>query len=235
MKKILLIHGWNYRNYTSQTKEKDAWHNRPELVKELKKKFEVYTLNLPGFCGEKEPNTAWDLNDYAKYIDDYLKSKNLKVDYILGYSFGGAIAVTYYLNYGKKEKLILVSPAISRNHDKSRKFIKTPKCLTKIRNIIRDIYLIKIVKTNEMVYGTKFLRNTYQKIVRVDLKEELIKIPSDKLLIIYGEKDNMVKPNEVNNFLDKKYKKRVHFIKEGDHNIGKTHYKKIIEIINNNY
>lgn len=37
MKKVLLIHGWNYRNYTGQTKEKDAWHNRLELVNNLEK------------------------------------------------------------------------------------------------------------------------------------------------------------------------------------------------------
>ena len=99
MKKILLIHGWNYRNYTSQTDEKDAWHNRKEFVDNLSKKYEVYKLNLPGFCGEKEYKDAWTLDDYAKFIEDYLTKQKIDVDYILGYSFGGAIAITYYLKY----------------------------------------------------------------------------------------------------------------------------------------
>lgn len=37
MKNILLLHGWNYKNYTGMTTSKDAWHNRENLVKELKK------------------------------------------------------------------------------------------------------------------------------------------------------------------------------------------------------
>ncbi|MDE5540025.1 MAG: alpha/beta hydrolase, partial [Bacilli bacterium] len=181
MKKILLIHGWNYLNYTSKTKETDAWHNRQEMVQELKKDYEVYKLNLPGFCGAEEPKKAWNLDDYADFIKEYLDKHKLKVDYVLGYSFGGAVAISYYLKHGKNEKVILVSPAIIRNNNASKKFMKTPKILDKVRNKIRDFYLIHIVKTNEMVSGTKFLRNTYQIIVRVDLRDKVIKIPSDKL------------------------------------------------------
>ncbi|MBE6155660.1 MAG: alpha/beta hydrolase [Firmicutes bacterium] len=234
MKKILLIHGWNYRNYTTQTNEKDAWHNRMELVRELSKDYEVYRLNLPGFCGQKEPEKAWNLDDYAKYIHDYLKSKKLSVNYILGYSFGGAVAINYYLKYGHEEKIILVSPAIIRNQEKSKKFIKTPACIQTLRNFLRNQYIVRIVKTPEMVYGTKFLRNTYQIIARIDLRNLLLQIPANNLLLIYGEKDNMVNPKAVFNFLPTNYQNKVKFIPDGDHNIGKTHYKDIINLIKNN-
>lgn len=234
MKKILLIHGWNYRNYTSQTKETDAWHNRKELVQELKANYEVYKLNLPGFCGEKEPSCAWTLDDYAKFIKDYLDKNKLNVDYILGYSFGGAVAISYFLKYGNQEKLILVSPAIIRNNDKSKKFIKTPKVFNKLRNILRDQYLIRVVKTPEMVYGTKFLRNTYQSIVREDLQESILKINEKDLLVIYGDEDKMVSPHIVLEHLPRNYQKRVKLISGGGHNIGKTHYEQVIKLINEN-
>lgn len=234
MKKILLIHGWNYRNYTSQTEEKDAWHNRSDLVKELEKNYEVYKLNLPGFCGEKEPQKAWNLDDYAKYINNYLSKNKLKVDYVLGYSFGGAVAILYYLKYHNKEKLILVSPAIIRNNMKSKKFISTPKMFDKLRKYLRDLYLVHIVKTNEMVYGTKFLRNTYQNIVREDLTDKILKIKEEELLIIYGDDDHMVNPHQVKEFLPKNYKSRVKMIMGGGHNIGQTHYKEIIKLIKEN-
>ena len=234
MKKILLIHGWNYRNYTSQTNEKDAWHNRQRLVELLSKEYEVYKLNLPGFCGEKEPKKSWDLNDYAKYIKNYLEKNKLKVDYILGYSLGGAVAVTYKLKYGKNEKLILVSPAIIRNNNNSKKFVKTPKILDKLRSFLRNQYIIHVVKTPEMVYGTKFLRDTYQIIVREDLRDSVLKIKSQDLLIIYGEKDDMVNPKGVINYLPKEYEKRIKLIINGDHNIGQSHYEEIVKIINEN-
>ncbi|MCH5166831.1 MAG: alpha/beta hydrolase [Erysipelotrichales bacterium] len=231
MKKILLLHGWNYKNYTKLTEEKDAWHNRKKFVSELEKNYEVYKLNFPGFCSEKEPKKSWNLSDFAKYVHDYLETNNLKVDYVLGYSFGGAVAVTYNRLYDSKQKLILISPAIVRNYDKSKKFIKTPAFLTPIRNLIRNSYLINIVKTNEMVYGTKFLRDTYQSIVRIELIDEIEKIDPNRLKIIYGTEDKMVNPRLVESKVLDKYKKCIYFIEGGGHDIANTHTKELIDII----
>ena len=135
-KKILLLHGWNWRNYTNLTKSKDAWDNRKKFVQKLESKYEVYKLNFPGFCGEPEPREEWKLEDYANFVKEYLEKNKMKVDYILGYSFGGAVAITYNHLYDPKQKLILISPAITRNADKSRKMIKTPKFMQKARNMI---------------------------------------------------------------------------------------------------
>lgn len=231
MKKILLLHGWNYLNYTSMTEKRDAWHNREKLVKELEKRYKVYKVNFPGFCGEKEPKKAWTLKDYAKYVKDYLDTNNLKVDYILGYSFGGAVAVSYNLEYDNNQDLILISPAIIRNYKKSKSFIPTPKILNPIRNKIRDFYLIHKVKTNEMVYGTKFLRETYQNIVRVELLNDLEKIDKKHLKIIYGEEDKMVNPQRVLETIKDEYKKNIFLIKDGGHDIANTHVNDILEII----
>ncbi len=231
MKKILLLHGWNNLNYTNQTKEKDAWHNRKEFVDALDKKYEIYKINFPGFCGQEEPNKAWKLSDFAAYVNEYLNKNKLKVDYILGYSFGGAVAIQYNKEYDNNQKLILISPAITRNKDKSKKYIKTPTFLNPIRNFLRDIYLIYVVKNKYMVSGTKFLRGTYQNIVRVELLDDLKQIDPQKLTIIYGEKDTMVNPKYIINNISKKLNERVHLIKEGGHNIAKTHPQEIMEIL----
>lgn len=231
MKKILLLHGWNYRNYTSMTEEKDSWHNRKALVEELEKEYKVYKLNFPGFCGEEEPKKAWELEDFAYYVKDYLESNNLNVDYILGYSFGGAVAVTYNRLIDNNQDLILISPAIIRNYKKSKNFIKTPTILNPIRNAIRDFYLIHKVKTNEMVHGTSFLRKTYQNIVRIELLDEVEKIEPKHIKIIYGSEDTMVNPKRVIETINKKYKDNIYLIEGGGHDIANTHVKEIIEII----
>ena len=230
-KSILLIHGWNYQNYTSQTKETDAWHNREELVKRLEQNYKVYKLNLPGFCGEAEPDEAWNLNNYADYINDYIKKNNLDIDYILGYSFGGSVAIRYKTKFKAKQKLILVSPAIIRTTKKSKSFIKTPEALQGIRNCLRDFYVIHILKTNEMVYGTKFLRGSYQSIVREDLEDEVKGLPKNDFVIIYGDEDEQVNPHKVIDYLGEDYKDNIDLIKGGKHNIGVTHPKEVEEAI----
>ena len=35
MKSILLLHGWNYKDYTSLTDSKDAWNKRKRFVKKI--------------------------------------------------------------------------------------------------------------------------------------------------------------------------------------------------------
>ena len=231
MKKVLLLHGWNYMNYTKMTKKCDAWDNRKSFVKELEKNFDIYKLNFPGFCGEEEPKRAWDLTDFANYVYEYLKTNNLTVDYILGYSFGGAVAIFYNRMYDANQKLILISPAIVRNHNKSKKFIATPKFLQPIRNVVRKFYLIKIVKNNELVYGTKFLRDTYQNIVRIELINDLESIDPELIKIIYGSEDSMVNPNLVMSKIKDKYKKCFQVIDGGGHDIANTHTDELIKII----
>jgi pimeloyl-ACP methyl ester carboxylesterase len=232
-KNILLIHGWDYNNYYGRTTQ-EAWNNRMKFISELEKKYNVYYPSLPGFGTTKEPKTkSWTLDDFADYINEYILKNKIKVDYILGYSFGGAVALRYKTKFNQDVKEILASPALIRNEDNSKHFIKTPKLLNPIRNFIRDIYLIKKVKVKEMVYGTKFLRNTYQNIVRVKMLDELETLNPNDFQLIYGSEDNMVNPQKVIKSVKKEFKNRIVLIDGGGHDIANTHTSELIQIINN--
>lgn len=231
MKKILLIHGWDYDNYYGRI-ENEAWKNRESFVKELEKKYEVKRPDLPGFGLNPSPKSkGYDINDFAKFIKEYIAENKFYPDYILGYSFGGAVAVTYKKNYKGSEKLILVSPALIRNFNNSKKYMKTPKIIEPLRNKLRDLYLIHKVKVPEMVYGTKFLRNSYQSIVRVEITKELEEMNKKDFIIVYGSQDDMVDPNRMMSIINKDVQKRIHFIKGGGHDIANTHTKELIKII----
>lgn len=226
MKSILLLHGWNYENYTNLTTSKDAWDNRKDFVDKLSKEYTIYKLNFPGFCGPPEPDKPWYLKDYVEYVYKYIKDNKLKVDYILGYSFGGAVATLYNYMKDPTQDIILISPAIARTNVEP--INKKP---SKLRSTLRDLYLKKIVKNKYMINGTKFLNASYQNIVRIELINELNKIDPNKLLIIYGDKDEMVDPYKVYNGLDNEHKDRVVFIKDGMHDIANTHTDELISII----
>lgn len=229
MKTILLIHGWGYQSYNRFNKD-DVWQDRKKFIDKLSKEFKIIKLNLPGFGGTKEPKEKyWTLDNYANYVNDFLKDK--KVDYILGYSFGGAVAVSYKLKYQTKIKLILVAPAINRKYQKTYNFSKTPKLFDNIRKHLRNMYLIYIVKNNFMKYGTKFLRETYQNIVRIDLTNKIIQIKPNEIGFIYGDQDEMVNPQKTIMELPKEYQKRIKLIKNGKHDIANSHPDKIVSLI----
>ena len=121
----------------------------------------------------KEPKEAWTLDDYALYVNSYIRTSNIKFDFILGYSFGGAVAIRYNILFNNFQKLILVAPAITRNTNRSIKFIPTPEILKPLRKVVKDLYLKYIIKNEFMINGTKFLNDSYQNIVRVDLINDI--------------------------------------------------------------
>ena len=145
-KNLLLLHGWDYDLYSLRSTSNDPWNNYKKLIKLLENRFNIYKLNFPGFCNQEEPtDKEWNLENYSRYVDKYIKDNNLNIDYILGYSFGGAVATKWKTITKSDVKLILVAPAIIRDSNKSRKFIKTPKFMNNIRKLIRDFYLIYIL------------------------------------------------------------------------------------------
>ncbi|TRZ77942.1 alpha/beta hydrolase [bacterium] len=238
MKRIALIHGWNYKNYSACAKSDNAWEDRADLLKEIGKDFEVFGFNLPGFCRESEPkNSSWEIEDFARYFENLLVKKNFVPDVVLGYSFGGAIALKWKILFKKDTKVVLVSPALLRAYSNKkpqsvlRKVVKTllPNFLIEI---LRDFYLAHIVKNPYYYHGTKFLRRTYLNIVSVDMSEELQNVLSNEVQLIFGENDTATPPQLLlEKIQSQELKNRFAIIKDGDHDIGQTHYKEICEVI----
>lgn len=233
MKKILLIHGWNYTNYTSLGC-RNAWENRSKFVKVLSEHFNVVTINLPGFCGQADPESPWMLDDFVQHIDQIIRKE--KPDYLLGYSFGGAIALRWKKMTGDiRIKTFLISPAIIRKYESKdlgllQKSIKAilPK---KLVSALRDFYLIKIIKNPYYAHATQIMRETYRNIVSVDLRQDLMGV-SDALTLIYGEHDSATPPKLVRACLE--YPSAHHeliVIPHGGHDIANSHTNELVSII----
>ncbi len=233
-KTAILIHGWSPNRYTTRIKNpypSFGWDHMPELTSLLSKNFKLKYYNLPGFCGEPEPNKDhFDVEDFTNVFAKWMKKEGHNAKVIIGYSFGGAIALDYKVRSKTHIPIILISPAIIRaNTLKSNvaALIKRlfPKVVSgKLRRIYQNI-------TSEYYRkGTPFLKNTYNIIVRRDLRPLLKKINSKEVLLIYGTHDsatpwNLVEKTVVNNKL--KYQ----LFQDGNHNIGQTHPREIVEKI----
>ena len=233
MQKILLIHGWNYTNYNS-SKCIDAWQNRKGFVDELQKYFEVLKVNLPGFCGTSDPFKPWSLDDYVSYVDQIIKIQ--KPDIVLGYSFGGAIALKWKHDSCDKDiKVVLVSPAIIRNYQ-TKKISKIGKYIKRIlpqsiTSWLRDIYLTRFNSNPYYIHASKIMRETYRNIVTVDLRKELLDL-SEPITLIYGGKDTATPPFLVKEVITKTpVKHNIEIISDGGHDIANSHTSKLVESI----
>lgn len=231
--KILLIHGWNYVNYTSSGCA-NAWANRSGFIANLSKHFEVISFNLPGFCGEKDPPFPWTLDDFVSFVGRKIEQE--KPDYLLGYSFGGAIALRWKKTTGDtRVKSILVSPAIIRRYEKEnlnivQKILKTVLS-DKIVSTLRDIYLTKVIKNPYYTNANSVMRKTYRNIVALDLRDDLLSV-SDSITLIYGENDTATPPALVKSVLGECCKiHNLHIISGGGHDIANTHTEELISVI----
>ena len=230
--KILLIHGWDYANYTSSGCT-DAWSNRSKFLQALSSQhFDVVTINLPGFCGQPDPKTPWMLDDYVDYVNVVIKKEQL--EYILGYSFGGAIVLRWKKHSKDMTvKAFLVSPAIIRRYEKvDLSFIqKMLKGIlsNKLISLFRDLYLTKVVKNPYYSNATKVMRETYCNIVGADLRKDFQEL-SDSVTLIYGENDTATPPSLVLEALSRsKVQHEVKVISTGGHDIANSHTKELDE------
>jgi len=185
---LLLLHGWE-NNLT-------IWNEITPLLNN----YRVVRLDLPGFGKSDLPPKAWNVSDYAEFLNRFLEKLNISKTIIIGHSFGGRIAIKFSVLYPEKvSKLILVDSGGIR--------LKTPKkfiafTLAKLGKIFFCLPLIKVQrdKIREKFYKTikaedyfnissPIIKNSFVKIINEDLRIEAKKIKSETL-IIWGEKDN---------------------------------------------
>jgi len=181
---LIIIHGWT----------KEGSNSFIKIAELLKDDFDIYLIDLPGF--KKQIEKPYDFNDYLKYLESEIKIEKF---YLLGHSFGGALAMLYTLKYPEKiKKLILYNPAIFR--EKNIK-IKISFFLSKIFKFLIKIFPEKIIHFLKKAYY-KFIIKSYDyfladekmkitfKNINQDLREKAKEIKV-KTVILWGEKDKI--------------------------------------------
>jgi 3-oxoadipate enol-lactonase len=232
MPKLLLLHGWDYRNYTGQGCH-DAWHNRSVLVQGLAGAFQVVRFNFPGFCGEADPPRPWEMGDFVEMVDDIIRRE--APDVALGYSFGGAVLLSWKSRTGdRRVKAVLVSPAILRRYEEAS--VSLPGALRRaLPATLREwgalLYLRVRGRNPYYTKATRVMRRTYRNIVALDLRDRLRDV-TDPLCLIYGERDSATPPDMVADFLAREdLPHRLHVIPGGDHDIGTTHTDQVVRLV----
>src|SRR5574343_726855 len=235
LKTIVLIHGWSpllYNNIASKIGIKDSWYNRQDFISILGKKYNLFFYTIPGFCGRVEPKTSfWKLEDFANDFNNWLISEKIDPDLVLGYSFGGAIAVDWKLHFNKDVKIILIASALLRKSTGKSSFGKLFNFLSGVPLLgflLKHFYLLCVNKYYRL--GTSFLRKSYDSIVREDLSNKILEIKKGEALFIYGNNDTATPWSNIATFVQNSGNPYL-VVKNGGHNIGQTHPNEIIGAI----
>ena len=189
---ILILHGWGGSS--------KSWTRIKELLEN--QGYKIYIPDLPGFGGNPAPQTPWSVDDYVDWVNNFCEKQGLSRFFLLGHSFGGALAVKIAAKAPEKiEKLILVAPALKRDRTIKYYFylilakIGKPIFSLPILSFLLPIaqrVLYKIEGTSDYhkleIEKAVMMKETFKKIVAEDLRFCLPLI-KNKTLILWGKKD----------------------------------------------
>jgi pimeloyl-ACP methyl ester carboxylesterase len=183
-KSLIILHGWG-----------DSSKTFSELANHLQASYELLVLDMPGFGGSQLPERAWGVEDYAKFVTEWINKLKVEPYAVMGHSFGGIVALELAANQPSFKKLILLASAGIRSKNMMRK--KLLRGSAKVGKV--PLYLLPKAKRNRV--RQKFyqsigsdsmllphMQDTYRRIIDQDMRPEAAKIILPTLLV-YGQSD----------------------------------------------
>ncbi len=184
-KPFLILHGWGSNS--------DRWVSVAEKISE--KGFKVYVPDLPGFGKSDALTTAWNMNNYVNWLENLVKELNLNEFYLMGHSFGGALAVKLTIKHAQDvKKLFLVSAASVRKKTTKKWAYKNISKIVKpfsffpFYEFFRKAFYKFVIRKSDYVYVEGVMKETFKNVVFEDLSQftGFIRTPT---VIIWGDKD----------------------------------------------
>ncbi len=186
-KVVVLLHGWG-----------DSSQTFAALAKSLSAEYSVLVPDLPGFGGSQEPPSAWGIDEYARFVVDWLNKLGVKQVYaLIGHSNGGAISVALAGNgLVDAKKVVLLASSGIRDVNKLRKMVLGggAKLVKMPLKILPKSTQGKIKRQAYSAVGSDYglmpeMDASYRKIISQDMQATATRIKQPTLLI-YGSNDN---------------------------------------------
>lgn len=176
-KRLLILHGWG-----SDLRIFD------QVTTALSQNFQLILVDLPGFGRSSSLPYPFTLDDYTLTVEGFLTALEINEVFVLGHSFGGAVAIKLATLSNKVKRLILEDSSGIRNKDlmvklkiyiyKTLKLILSEKYREKLRRVLGS----------SDYRSAGVLRSTFVKVVNENIQNTLSKINLPTLLI-WGRND----------------------------------------------
>ena len=176
-KTIIALHGWGQNIEMMDL-----------LLNSFSKNYRLIIFDLPGHGESTEPPRAYELIDFVKILEKFVKDNNIKNPIFVGHSFGGKLSLLY-ASRNKVDKLILLAPPYKKSEAKVDIRIRLLKKLKFIpgTNLILQKLKNKLGSTDYR-NASEVMRAVMVKHVNTDITEDVKKIKCPTL-IVWGDND----------------------------------------------
>ena len=189
---VLLLHGWG----ASIEAMASIWR-----FLDNQRKYKIYVIDFPGESNKSSvPPTVWGVPEYGEMVKKFIEENKIEKPNVIAHSFGGRVTIYLASKYQALfDKIILTDAAgvkpkmtfkkfINRYKFKFGKFILNTFTKKEIRDKKLQEYRDKHSSPDYKALKSDVMRETFKKVINLDLTPNLKDITRPTLLI-WGEND----------------------------------------------
>lgn len=185
-KPVLFLHGWL-----------GSWRYWMPTMEAISDKYRTYALDLWGFGDSDKSKSRYEVSDYVALVNNFVDNMGIREAPIIGHSLGASIALEYTVRHPDRAKKVMAVSLPMTPDSINRKLIDTanPSGLAKMlwwRQISHKEVQREVEKTADVAISI-----SVQSVAKLNVSSriEIISKSSDSmLLMVYGEKDDMIDP-----------------------------------------
>jgi len=183
---LLFLHGW-----------RNDLHSFDAVSRDLAASCRIIRLDLPGFGGTELPHETWELDDYVRFVADFVKKLDISVDVLCGHSLGGRIVIKGLGSgaFRPKKAVLIASAGIAKKKTWRNRMLKVVAKTGKAATSVPPFSLWQSALKRKLYAhaGSDYnnagsLKNTFVKVVGEDLGASAQKIVVP-VLLIWGDRD----------------------------------------------
>ena len=181
---MLFLHGW-----------RNDLHSFDALVPELAASYRIIRLDLPGFGGTETPRMAWELNDYVRFVADFIRKLGISIDVMVGHSLGGRIMIKGLGSkvFSPKKAVLIASAGIAKRKTWRNRILKVIAKIGKAVTVAPPFSLWRnLLRRKLYAYAgsdydsAEALKETFVKLISEDLRASAKEITVPVLLLWGG-------------------------------------------------
>jgi pimeloyl-ACP methyl ester carboxylesterase len=189
---VLLLHGWG----VSIEAMTSIWR-----FLEGQKKYKIYVIDFPGESNKSSvPPKPWGVPEYGEMVKKFIEENKIEKTNVIAHSFGGRVTIYLASKYQELfDKIILTDAAgvkpkmtlkkfINRYKFKLGKFVLKTFTKKETRDKKLQEYRDKYSSADYKALNSDLMRETFKKVINLDLTPNLKDITRPTLLI-WGEND----------------------------------------------
>jgi len=205
-KPVLLLHGWL-----------GSWRYWMPTMEALADTYRTYALDFWGFGDTDKPGNRYSIDDYVRQLSDFLDGLGIARISLVGHSLGGVVALRVALECPQRvDKLVLVdTPVYGDGLAGTLRMPRNPlsRLMAGPRTMV-SLWMRSLKKSSsdwaplydEIVEDTERLdeaavQQSVENMFTLDLRPSLKKLYTHTL-VVYGERDEFVNPNQTELFDD---------------------------------